>query len=205
MKIIGITGGVGAGKTEVIRLIEKMCCCTIVVADDLARSLEKRGEVCYEPLVGLLGKDVLGPDGEIDSRKMAQAIFADGGKLLPAVNAIVHPAVKQRIREMIADSAADGVEWFFIEAALLIEDGYDKIADELWYVYADEKVRRQRLKDSRGYSDEKISSIMASQSSDSVFRKHCSVVIDNSFDRKHTEAQLAGIFNSDDGVRCDRD
>ncbi len=192
MKVIGITGGVGSGKSEVIRLLGEICNCCIIKADDLARSLEAKGEVCYEPLVRLLGKEVLDDDGEINAKKMAASIFADGREdTLSKVNAIVHPAVKQRILSMIDDAKrSKKYDFFFIEAALLIEDGYEAIADELWYIYADEKVRRQRLKDSRGYSDEKITGIMESQSSDETFRKYCKVVIDNSGDIERTKEQL---------------
>lgn len=196
MKIIGITGGVGAGKSEVLKIIKKLCPCIIVTADDLAKSLEKKGEVCYEPLIGILGRDVLGKDDEIDPKKMAAKIFAGDEKtLLSKVNAIVHPAVKTRILEMIEDAKREGkTRYFFIEAALLIEDHYDKIVDELWYVYADEAVRRERLKDSRGYTDRKIDELMRSQNSDEVFRKYCAVVIDNSNSIEDTTNQLKKIL-----------
>ena len=62
----------------------------------------------------------------------------------------------------------------------MIEDGYLEIVDEMWYIYAREEIRRQRLKESRNYSDEKIDSIMKSQLGEAEFRKYCSVVIDNS-------------------------
>ena len=196
MKTIGITGGVGAGKSEVLKLIEKMTRCVIIKADDLARSLEVKGEVCYEPLVELLGEEVLSEDKQIDPKKMAYMIFAEGGeKLLKGVNAIVHPAVKSRILKMIDECRASRkADYFFIEAALLIEDHYDEIVDELWYIYADANVRRARLKDSRGYSDSKIDDIMDSQSSDEVFRKYCKVVIDNSGSIEDTKRQLKGIL-----------
>ena len=196
MKTIGITGGVGAGKSEVLNLITDMCSCVIVKADDLARSLEVRGEVCYEPLVELLGEEVLTDDGQIDPKKMAGMIFADGAEeLLQSVNAIVHPAVKKRILEMIKDhSNSKENDYFFIEAALLIEDHYDEIVDEMWYIYADESVRRKRLKASRGYSDTKIDDIMDSQSSDEVFRKYCKVIIDNSGSIEDTKRQLNSIL-----------
>lgn len=192
MKVIGITGGVGAGKTEILNLIDKMCSCIILRADELARSLEMRGEECYEPLVSLLGDDVLAPDGQIDAQKMAQLIFTgDDESLCEKVNAIVHPAVKRRILSMIEDAENEGVvDYFFIEAALLIEDHYDTIVDELWYIYADEDIRRKRLKEHRQYSDEKITAIMDSQSSDEVFRQHCSVVIDNSSSLDEARRQL---------------
>ena len=64
--------------------------------------------------------------------------------------------------------------------ALLIEDGYLDIVDEMWYIYAREEIRRGRLKESRNYSDEKIDAIMNSQLREEEFRKYCSVVIDNS-------------------------
>ncbi|HBA63793.1 MAG TPA: dephospho-CoA kinase, partial [Lachnospiraceae bacterium] len=76
------------------------------------------------------------------------------------------------------------------EAALLIEDKYDEICDELWYIYAGEEIRRERLKKSRGYSDEKIDSIFASQLSEEVFRSHCDVIIDNSGVFSQTKEQI---------------
>ena len=72
------------------------------------------------------------------------------------------------------------VELFFVEAALLIESGYEHIVDEMWYIYAREDVRRRRLSESRGYTPEKIEKIIASQLSEEEFRQHCDFVIDNS-------------------------
>ncbi len=199
MKVIGITGGVGSGKSEVLKLIDSLCSCRIVTADELARKLEEPGEVCFEPLVELLGRDILDENGSIDTKKMAATIFAKGNEgLVKKVNAIVHPAVKKRICSMIEEERKRGAaDWFFIEAALLIEDHYDIIVDEMWYVFADENVRRQRLRHSRGYSEEKIDSIMAAQNSDEVFRKHCSTVIDNSAKLEDTRKQLVKILENE--------
>ena len=188
MKVIGITGGVGSGKSEVLKLIKEMVSCTVVKADDLAKQLERQGYVCYKPLVELLGEEVLDDSGEIDTKKMAYMIFSEeDGTLRRKVNDIVHPAVRNHILAMIEDAnRLAETDYFFIEAALLIEDHYELIVDEMWYIYADENVRRQRLRDSRGYSDEKITDIMNSQQKDEVFRKHCKVVIDNSKDLTDT-------------------
>ena len=102
-------------------------------------------------------------------------------KLLEEVNQIVHPAVRNYLEERIEEARQDEeTEILFIEAALLIEAGYKELMDELWYIYADEEVRRTRLKENRGYSDEKISQIMESQLSEEEFRKECDFVIDNS-------------------------
>ncbi len=190
MKVIGITGGVGAGKSSVLKYIEENVRCEIIYADSLAATLQKKGQVCYDKLISLLGEEIIGTDGEINRPKMAEIIFGDY-KLLEAVNNIVHPAVEQFIRDRIEYLRNnDIVDFLFIEAALLIECGYKEIVDEMWYIYASEDVRRKRLKQSRNYSDEKIDSIMESQLSEDKFRAGSDVVIDNSKDMEDTILQI---------------
>ena len=84
--------------------------------------------------------------------------------------------------------------FFFLEAALLIECGYASYVDEMWYIYADEEVRRKRLKENRHYSDEKIDSIMKGQLGEEEFRKNCQVIIDNSKELMETEKQIDKIL-----------
>lgn len=190
MKLIGITGGVGAGKSQILSYIEKRCRCRILLADQAAHEVKEPGQPCYLRLVALLGTGVLREDGSIDKGKMAAAIFSDE-RLLRQVNEIIHPAVKAYIlAEIEKERAAGTKDAFFLEAALLIEDGYEQILDELWYIYADEGVRRERLKASRGYSEEKIEQIFSSQLSEQEFRKHCKVVIDNSRSLSDTYMQI---------------
>ena len=191
MRVIGITGGIGSGKSEILSYLKERTNCRIIIADRVAHELEKQGGVCYERIVALLGEGILEADGEIDKAKLAACIFTDE-KLLVQINAIVHPAVKEYILTEIAREKETGeYDYLFIEAALLIEDGYDKIVDEMWYIHADENVRRERLKASRGYSDEKIDSIMREQLQEEEFFRHCSIVIDNSM-------QLIGAYKQID-------
>lgn len=179
MRVIGITGGVGAGKSEVISWLAKRPDCRVIMADQAAHRLEEPGGVCFEPLTALLGDEALDAEGRIDKQRMAAKIFADG-TLLRRVNEIVHPAVKAYLTDQIEKERSEGkIKYLFIEAALLIEEGYAEIVDEMWYVHAEEAVRRQRLKSSRGYTDEKIDSILKSQLSEEEFRRSCAVVIEN--------------------------
>ena len=188
--IIGITGGVGAGKSTVLGYIGEHYNCRIILSDDVANDIKKKGYPAYDKLVELLGEGILGADGEIDRGKMASAIF-NNKNILKNVNNILHPAVNTFIINIIEDEKARGeLDFVFVEAALLIENGYDKIADELWYVYASENVRRQRLRSSRGYSDEKITDILGKQLDDATFRKHCQFVIDNSGSLQEAAAQI---------------
>lgn len=179
MKVIGVTGGVGAGKSEVLAYLGRRRDCRVIMADRVAHQLEEPGEACYEPLMALLGKEILDAAGKIDRRKMAERIFGDSA-LLQKVNDIVHPAVKTYlIGQIERERAAGRLSRLFIEAALLIEEGYAEIVDELWYIRAEEGVRRRRLRENRGYSDEKIDAIMKSQLAEEAFVEHCGVVIEN--------------------------
>lgn len=190
MRFIGITGGIGAGKSEILGYIKKHYACEIYLADEVAHLVKQPGCRAYEELKELLGRDVIGRDGEIDRGAMADIIFAKPD-LLEQVNEIIHPAVKEYLMDRLTCAGREGrTALFFVEAALLIECGYLALVDEMWYIYADEAVRRNRLKLSRGYSDEKISRIMSSQLSEEAFRKKCDFVIDNSGDFGQTIWQI---------------
>ena len=190
MKLIGITGGIGAGKTAVLSLLKELCRCRVLLADDAGNEVKLPGQPCYERLVALLGQEVLAEDGTIDRKKMAALIFSDHA-LLEQVNGIIHPEVKRYILQEVQKEREKGeADYFFVEAALLIECGYGAILDELWYVHADEVVRAARLKESRGYSEGKIRQIMESQLGEEEFRAHCCVVIENNGDLQETRRQL---------------
>ena len=190
MRVIGVTGGVGSGKSALLAEIEKRYGNRGLVlrADDIANEVKEPGGLCYNKIVSVLGTDILEEDGTINRRRMAERIFRDDA-LLQEVNAILHPAVRQAVKDKIAalreqeSEAADGAtpEILFIEAALLIEDHYKAdILDELWLVHAPREIRRERLKENRGYPDEKIDAIFAAQQTDEGFLAHADRVIDNS-------------------------
>jgi len=192
--VIGVTGGVGAGKSACLKYIEQKYYCLVIYADPEAAKLRKKGEVCYDALVDLLGAEVLGEDGEIDPARMARKIYEDPS-VRSSVNAILHPAVNERIRGIIdRERAAAKLDFVFVEAALLIENGYEQIVDELWYIHTDVDIRRRRLKESRGYSDERIDEILAGQLSEEEYRAHCAVVIDNGDDMIETKKQIDRVL-----------
>ena len=110
------------------------------------------------------------------------------------LNEIVHPQVKVEVNRQIMEEQKKDTPLFVIESALLPESGYEDVCEEMWYIYTKEAVRRERLKASRGYSDERITSMIASQNSEEMFRKVCTHVIDNSGDFKDTEKQIGEIL-----------
>ncbi len=188
--VIGITGGIGAGKSTVLALMEQEFGASVLIADEIARQLMEPGRSCYERIVEEFGEGLLFPDGSLDRAMLSEVVFADPAKL-KKLNGIIHPMVKEYIRgEISCLSLEDPLRIIVIEAALLIEDHYDEICDEIWYIYAEEPVRRERLKRKRRYSDEKISVIMSNQLSDEEFRANCQRVIDNSRSTEETLLQL---------------
>lgn len=180
MKIIGITGGVGSGKSSILKFLNENTTSKIVVADQIGAELCAAGALCYQPLIDLLGEKILGANTDIDRGRLAYEIFTNE-ETRKQVNAIIHPAVKNEILDIITKCRKyDLVEYVFIEAALLIEDGYKEIVDEMWYVYCEDEVRIKRLMENRGYSEGKARIIMAAQMKDAQYRANSDFVIDNS-------------------------
>lgn len=131
MRTIGITGGVGGGKSQILAYLKSHYNCEVILADEVAHRIKEPGERCYKPLVELLGEEVLAADKRIDKGKMAEKIFRDKS-LLEQVNRLMHPMVKEYILEKKERLETEGqIGALFIEAALLIEDGYEEIVDEL--------------------------------------------------------------------------
>ena len=194
MKVIGVTGGVGAGKSEVLGYIAEHWNATVVEADEVGYLVMRPGKACYSAIVDLFGTEIVKEDQTLDRELIAKIVF-ENKEMLAKMNGIVHPAVKEYIKKAIKREEENETNIFIVEAALLIEDKYDEICDELWYIYTDEAVRRERLKSSRHYTDEKITRMIASQPVEEVFRKACTVVIDNSGDFEATKRQIGDRLN----------
>ena len=196
MRFIGITGGVGAGKSAMLDYLAGKPKVKVMLADDIAHELMKPDTECYNKLRELFDSSVFYADGQINNIRMAEAIFNDSS-LRDKLNAIVHPAVKEYvIKQYRIEKKSGCLEWLILEAALLIEEHYDEICDELWYIYTSEENRRLRLKESRGYSDEKIDNIFASQLSEAEYRSACQKCIDNNGTVEHTYMQIEEIIKS---------
>lgn len=193
MRVIGITGGVGSGKSRVLSYLEEKYSAVICQADHVAWKLQEPGEWCYAEIVKQFGVGILNDDKTINRSELGKIVFSDNNKL-NVLNQIMHPAVKKHIVEVMQSEMQKGTECFVIEAALLLEEHYNMICDEVWYIYCDTNVRRIRLKESRQYTDNKIDSIMASQLPEEIFRKECQIVIDNSGDFEDTCYQIKKVM-----------
>ena len=190
MKVIGITGGVGAGKSEILKYLKVNHKAKVVEADKVGHMLMEPGGACYYSIVEKFGSSILNGDQTINRAKLSKIVFADAS-LLEALNKIIHPRVKAHIVSEIAkERAYHRTNLFVVEAALLLEDHYDVICDEIWYIDANMDVRIKRLKETRAYDDEKIAGIMANQKSPEEFQSACQAVIDNSGSLIETFTQI---------------
>jgi dephospho-CoA kinase len=190
MRFIGITGGVGAGKSAILTHLASKPGIRVMLADEIAHDLMQPGTECFQKLKEkFAGEDIYQPDGSFDRAQLAAVIFSDDRKR-EELNAIVHPAVREYVlQQKEAEERAGKLFLLVLEAALLIEEHYDEICDELWYIYTTEENRRARLKASRGYSDAHVDRIFASQLSEEEYRRHCRVVIDNNGTLEETLTQ----------------
>lgn len=190
MKVYGITGGAGTGKSEVIKMLQQNFGGCVIMSDEVARELMQKGNISYQLIVEYFGRDILMDDGEIDRKKLADHVF-NNKEALEKLNSMTHPYVKDEIRKLIAEAEASGeCRFVALESAILLECGYEDICDEFWYVYTKPEIRRQRMKERRNYSDEKVDSVMRNQQPDEVFFEQCSFVIKNNTTLSDVYAQL---------------
>lgn len=189
MRVIGITGGVGAGKSTVLEYLEKFTGAYVIQADQVGHKLMEPGQVCYKPMIAMFGKEIVKEDKSIDRRAVSDIVFKNEA-MLQKLNALIHPAVKSWILEQVENERKNGRSLFFVEAALLLEDHYDAFCDEIWYIHADREIRIERLMRSRGYSREKAENIIQNQASEEFFRAHADCVIENNGAVEETSQQI---------------
>ena len=187
--IIGITGGVGAGKSEVLRFLREEYDAMVLEMDAIGREVMEPDGICFERICSLFGPDAVREDGHLNRAFIADIVFHDPKKL-EELNQIVHPAVREYCDRKIREAEKDAVPYIVMESAILLDAGYDAVCDEIWYIFAQEPVRAERLRAARGYSDERIRAVMKTQKSDAFFREHADFIVDNSGSLEEMKQQI---------------
>ena len=194
MKVIGVTGGVGCGKSFVMEQLKERHQVATILTDLVAHELMEAGKKSYEQIVAHFGSQILDDEGVIDRKALGEIVFQNP-KELQILNQITHPNVKEEVIQRIARIKEEGVaSMIAVEAALLIEDHYDQICEELWFIDARDEVRIERLMKKRGYTREKCLSIMEKQLSRDQFLKHCKRVIYNDTTKEDAIRQIDAIM-----------
>lgn len=190
MKVIGLTGGIGSGKSLVAKILKEKYQAYILNTDKIAKTQMEPGGASYQAVVDYFGPGILSEDGTINRNKLAAIIFEDKEKRLK-INELTHPKVLEEVQAEIARIREQNLAPYVVmETALMIEAGCDYLCDEVWYVHAPEDIRRERLKRERNYTDEKIDDIFNNQSKEADFRARFSKTIENVGDISYVEAQV---------------
>ena len=189
MMVLGLTGGVGAGKSRILELFSHDYGAQVIQADLVARKLEDPGQPGLTGLVSLFGTGILQKDGTLDRKGFADRIFGNP-EALKRVNALIHPLTWNEIKRQIRESSA---ELIVVEAALFDERSRE-VCQYLLYVDTQDESRIQRLMENRGYSREKCLDIMKNQADRNDFLKLADFVIDNSGSLEESRLQIRRIL-----------
>jgi dephospho-CoA kinase len=187
MHVIGLTGGIGTGKSTVAQFLEEQGA-TVISADLLGHEVYTPGRPSYHELVNAFGNDIVADDGAIDRKKLGAIVFADA-KQLAKLNAIVHPRMKGMMRERLQEFERQGLAVAVIEAAILLEAKWDELTDEVWVTVAPSNVAALRVAERSKLPLEQVLERIKSQTSNEQRRARADVVIDTSGDMESTREQ----------------
>ncbi|WP_344392163.1 dephospho-CoA kinase [Streptomyces vastus] len=190
MLTVGLTGGIGAGKSEVSRLLVE-CGAVLIDADKIAREVVERGTPGLAAVVDAFGEDILTPDGSLDRPKLGSIVFTDPDKLA-LLNSIVHPLVGARSRELESAAAQDAV--IVHDVPLLAENGLAPLYDVVVVVDAAPETQLDRLIRLRGMTEEDARARMAAQATRDKRLQTADIVIDNDVPLEQLERRVREVW-----------
>lgn len=189
MRVIGLTGGIGSGKSTVARLLKELGA-VVMDADKIGHELLEPGGQAYQEVADAFGRQVVEPDGRINRRKLAEVVF-DSPSDLAYLNRIMHPLIGDVVRSRMEQYQGQGVEVVVIEAPLLIEARWTSMVDEVWVTVAPEGVVLERLEQGMGLSREEAEARIRSQLPQTERVKHATAVIDTDCSLDELEGRVA--------------
>ena len=206
IKIIGITGSIGSGKSTVSEIMKQFGG-NIINADEIAKELMKRSKPAYHLVVEYFGKDILAPDGEIDRKALGNIVFNDKEKL-NKLNALTHKAVGNEIKMKILELKEElsklplkkgDFKFVILEVPIPVEEGFFDTADTIWTTTANNDTRIERIIKRNGMTENEAESIISSQMTNSEYEAIADTVIINEGDeeqlKKIVAKELINYFN----------
>ncbi len=161
MITIGLTGGIGTGKSTVTETLRELGA-VIIDADKVGHEAYLPGTPAYQDIVAEWGSGVLGPTGEIDRKKLGGIVF-NNPAALQRLNQIVHPRMRAMLFDRIDQGRRQGVGAVVLEAAILIESGWDSLVDEVWVTVAPEDTVIKRIQGRNNFTADQIRARIRSQ------------------------------------------
>lgn len=180
MRVLGVTGGTGTGKSTVCRILEEQGG-VIIDADRIASAQQRKGCSAFNEIVDFFGDEVLLPDGELNRTLLAGIVFSDAEKLR-RLNGIVHKYVSLEMKARVEDARSKDARFAVLDVPIPIEDGFFDTADCVWAIVANDDLRTARITARSGISEKEAQLRIAAQLSNREYSELADVVIDNEGD-----------------------
>ena len=194
MKVIGIVGGMGAGKTTVVSLIKEFKKCFIISCDQIGHDLLVKGHEGYEKVIEAFGVNILSENGDIVRARLGELVFKNQDKL-QLLNGITHPLIyKETKRQIESCKNKNDVSFIIIDAALLIEMGLVSLTDKVIAVYADDEVRINRIISRQRLTRDQVQERFKVQKKWEEFKSIAHEVIDTSSGLEYTKEQIKDLI-----------
>lgn len=191
MRVLGLTGGIGSGKSAVAAMFEQLGA-EVIDADQLARDVVEPGQPALAEIVNAFGPDILRHDGRLDRAKLARIIFADAAAR-SRLNAITHPRIRERMDEEVSRRRGrPGL--LLLDIPLLYENARTGVVDKVIVVWVDLKTQVRRLTERNGLSIEEARQRIAAQMPLDEKRARADIVIDNTGSPDDTRRQVEAIY-----------
>jgi len=191
MKVIGLTGGIGSGKTTVSQFLAELGA-VIIDADKIGHEASKRNTAAWQEIVAAFGRQILTPNGDIDRKKLGEIVFTNP-ESLSRLNWIMHPRMREIVKVQIEDYRHQGVDVVVLDPVLL-EAGWTSLADEVWVTVASEATVLKRLKERSGLSQAESLARIRSQPSSEERVKHAKVVINTDCSLSELKATVEKLW-----------
>lgn len=188
MRVIGLTGGIASGKSTVTRILRSLVA-PVIDADAIVHQLQSPGTPVLAAIAREFGPDLIRPDGSLDRAQLGRIVFGDAQRR-KALEAIVHPAVQERVQAEIEELRQAGLPAVVLDVPLLFESGWDRWVDEVWVVYVDPQTQIRRLMARDGIQVEEAAGRIASQMELEAKRQRAHRVIDNRGAEAETQRQV---------------
>ncbi|HZS31783.1 MAG TPA: dephospho-CoA kinase [Methylomirabilota bacterium] len=190
--LVGLTGGIGSGKSTVSRQLAALGC-RVIDADVLAREVVRPGEPAWQGIVEAFGREILRPDGQLDRQRLGAIVFADPARRR-VLEGLTHPAILARRAAILAGWAREGFDGVAVQdTPLLFEVGADRHVDRVVVVYAEGEVQLARLVARDGLAPAEAARRLASQLPLGDKARRADYVVDNSGTPEETAAQVRAL------------
>ncbi len=192
MKVVGLTGGIGSGKSTVARLLAELGA-VVIDADKVGHEAFKPNTELWREVVATFGRQILTPDGDIDRKKLGEIVF-NNSESLTRLNQIMHSRMYDMVKAQLDGYRRQGVDVVVLEAPLLIEANWTSLVDEVWVILVSEATVLRRLKGRSKLSEQESLARIRSQLSSEERLKHADVVIENDGDLNELKTKVEELW-----------